>query len=153
MSLATRPLCTMRLRVGPPQEVGRGPDGHELRVVPVTGGTIEGERFSGEVLPGTAADWLRVEADGTAHIDVRLTARAASGSLVHVRYAGIRTGPAPVLARLARGEAVDPSEYYFRVTMRFETGAADLAWMNRVIAVGSGRRPPEGPVYEVFEIL
>lgn len=139
-------LFTMRLSVGQPQTVG------DLRIVPVTGGTLEGPALSAEVLPGTAADWLRVEADGTAHIDVRLTARTAAGDLLHIRYEGIRTGPPEILAALGRGEAVDPGAYYFRTFLRFEAAAPALAHLNRVLAVGKGSRPPEGPVYEVFAV-
>ena len=43
-------------------------------------------------------------------------------------------------------------EYYFRVAIRFETGAAELAWMNKVLAVGVGQRPPSGPVYDVYAV-
>jgi hypothetical protein len=103
-------------------------------------------------LPGAAADWLRLEPDGTAHMDVRFTIKAASGSLVYVSYSGIRTGAPDVLERLGRGEAVLPADYYFRVALRFETGAADLAWMNRILAVGVGQRPPKGPRYDVYAI-
>jgi hypothetical protein len=60
----------------------------------------------------------------------------ASGGLVFMHYSGIRTGAPEVLTRLNSGQAVDPADYYFRVAIRFETGAADLAWMNKVIAVG-----------------
>lgn len=149
--LNTEFLFRMVLDVGAPQMVGAAGRG-ELRIVPVTGGRLEGPRFTGEVLPGTAADWLRVDADGTAHMDVRLTLKAASGSRVFMHYSGIRTGTPEVLARLNSGQAVDPAEYYFRIAIRFETGAADLAWMNRVIAVGVGQRPPSGPTYDVYAV-
>ncbi|WP_198369076.1 DUF3237 domain-containing protein [Roseomonas rosulenta] len=145
-------LFRMVLSTGAPQMVGTARNG-ELRIVPVTGGTLEGPRFNGEVLPGTAADWLRVDPDGTAHMDVRLTLKAASGSLAYMHYSGIRTGAPEVLARLNGGQPVDPSEYYFRISARFETGAADLAWMNRVIAIGVGQRPPSGPTYDVYAVL
>jgi hypothetical protein len=144
-------LFRMVLSVGTPQMVGATRNG-ELRVVPVTGGTVDGPRFTGEVLPGTAADWLRVDPDGTAHMDVRLTLKAASGGIVFMHYSGIRTGAPEVLARLNSGQPVDPSEYYFRIAARFETGAPDLAWMNKVVAVGVGQRPPSGPTYDVYAI-
>lgn len=83
------------------------------------------------MIPGVAADWLRVEPDGTAHMDVRLTARTKEGELLHVHYTGVRTGPPEVLRPLAAGEAVDPAESYFRTQVRFETGAP-----------GRMRRPP-----------
>jgi hypothetical protein len=103
-------------------------------------------------MPGSAADWLRVDADGSAQIDVRLTIRAASGSMVYLAYNGIRHGSPAALAKLAAGETLDPSEIYFRTLIRFETGAADLAWMNRIIAVGVGQRPPSGPCYDVYAV-
>lgn len=139
------------LSVGAPQAVGTTRTG-ELRIVPVTGGSIEGPALTGEVLPGTAADWLRVDPDGTAHMDVRLTIRTTEGHVVFMHYSGIRTAKPPVLARLNAGEAVDPAEYYFRTAVRFETGAAPLAWLNRILAVGIGQRPPGGPTYDVYAV-
>ncbi|HET6198305.1 MAG TPA: DUF3237 family protein, partial [Acetobacteraceae bacterium] len=61
--------------------------------------------------------------------------------------------PAAVMDRLNRGENVDPAEYYFRTAIMFETAAAKYDWLNRIFAIGTGRRPPEGPAYEVFEVL
>ena len=78
--------------------------------------------------------------------------RASGGGLVYVHYTGIRTGPQEVLARIGRGEAVDPATYYFRSAVRFETGDADLAWLNRVLAVGVGQRLASGPVYDVYVV-
>ena len=49
-------------------------------------------------------------------------------------------GPDDVLARLARGDDVDPSSYFFRTFVRFQTGAARLAALNRTMAVAVGRR-------------
>ena len=57
------------------------------------------------------------------------------------------------MAALARRETVDPSSYYFRTTLRFETGHAKYAFLNRALAVSSGDRRPEGPVYTIDEIL
>ena len=68
-------------------------------------------------------------------------------------YRGLRHGPQDVLARLDRGEPVDPAEYYFRTACLFETAAERYAWANGVVAVGVGHRFPDGPVYSVFEVL
>lgn len=146
-------IFTMEITVDAPQSVGRTADGMELRIVPLTGGTVSGPRLQGTVLAAAGADWLRVEADGTAHIDVRLTIRSASGGLLYVQYGGIRTGPAAVLARLAAGEVVPPTDYHFRTLIRFQTAAPDLAWLNRTLAVGVGQRSPSGPRYDVYAVL
>ncbi|MGA7867460.1 MAG: DUF3237 domain-containing protein [Stellaceae bacterium] len=73
---------------------------------------------------------------------------------VHLRYAGMRHGPPEVMARLAHGETVDPSEYYFRVAPVFEIGAERYTWLNKILAVGVGERlPPNVVRYSIFEIL
>jgi hypothetical protein len=51
------------------------------------------------------------------------------------------------------GEPVDPSAYYFRTSIFFETGSERYAWMNKILAIGSGYREPAGPRYQVFEVL
>jgi Protein of unknown function (DUF3237) len=58
-----------------------------------------------------------------------------------------------VIDRLNRGETVDPAEYYFRTAPVFETASEKYGWLNRIIAVGTGHRLPQGPVYSVFEVL
>jgi hypothetical protein len=48
---------------------------------------------------------------------------------------------------------VDPATYYMRTAIRFETGPGPLEWLNRVLAVAVGQRPPQGPIYDVYAIL
>ena len=76
-----------------------------------------------------------------------------SGRLIQVRSQGLRHGPPEILARLAAGEPVDPSRYYFRTVLRFETGAGELDWLNRVIAVARGVRLPRAVQLNAFEVL
>jgi Protein of unknown function (DUF3237) len=54
---------------------------------------------------------------------------------------------------LGKGEEVDPADYYFRITPRFETAVPRYDWMNRIVAVGVGDRKPGGPIYSIFEVL
>ena len=140
-------LFRLVLQAGAPQMTAGG-----LRVVPVTGGTFEGPALRGELVPGTTADWLRTDPDGTAHMDVRLVLRTDQGGFFYMQYSGVRAGPPEILARLGRGEAVDPADYYFRIAIRFETGEPALAWLNSVLAVGVGQRPPAGPTYDVYVV-
>ena len=34
-----------------------------------------------------------------------------------------------------------------------ETAAKKFAWINKIVAVGTGRREPAGPIYSVEEVL
>jgi Protein of unknown function (DUF3237) len=57
------------------------------------------------------------------------------------------------MAALDRGEAPDPSTYYFRMVPMFETSAPKYDWLNRIVSVGIGNRLANGPVYSLFEVL
>jgi hypothetical protein len=99
------------------------------------------------------ADGFPASNDGALQLDVRLTLQTDDGAPIFMTYRGIRHGREAILARLSKGEAVDPSEYYFRIAPFFETGAAKYAWLNNIISVGYGERLAKGPRYTIFEIL
>ena len=54
------------------------------------------------------------------------------GAAIGMTYRGMRHGPAAVMDRMNRGEHVDPSEYYFRTSVAFETAAPNYDWLNRI---------------------
>ena len=150
-ALRTRPLFAMRLSVDGFLTVG-GPAGNERRVANVPGGSFEGARLRGEVLPG-GSDWQTLRGDGAVLLDARIVLRTPDKALIAMTYAGVRRGAPEIMAQLGRGEPVDPAEYYFRITARFETSHPDLDWLNTIIAIGVGERLPEGPSYVLHEIL
>ena len=47
------------------------------------------------------------------------------------------------MARLVRGEPVDPALIYFRCSPSFETVSASLRWINERMFVGTGARHPD----------
>ena len=148
--LRTTHLFTVTFKVGAIQNLGRTSLG-ERRVAVVTGGQFEGPRLRGTVEEG-GSDWTLVRPDAL-QLDVRVTLRTDDGALIGMTYRGYRHGPAEVLDRLNRGETVDPSSYYFRTAPFFETGSDKYGWLNRIVAVSTGHRLPQGPVYEVYEVL
>ena len=147
--LRTAHLMTLRLTVTGMQPIGATPNGNR-RVGLVAGGRFEGPKLKGTVLPG-GADWIIGRPDGSTTLDVRIVLETDDGAAIGMTYRGMRHGPAAVMERVNKGESVDPAEYYFRTAVAFETAAPNYDWLNRIIAVGTGNRPPEGPVYEIFE--
>ena len=145
-----RPLCTLKVEVADPFDFGTTPAGHR-RVINIVGGSFTGPRMSGTVLAG-GADWQVLRPDGTAVLEARYTLRSQGGDFVLVNSSGLRHGPPEVMARLARGEVVDPALYYFRTVLRFETGAASMDWLNRTIALASGVRTRNLVELEAFEL-
>jgi hypothetical protein len=70
--------------------------------------------------------------------------------LVYVQSRGVRSGSADVLARLGRGENVDPHEYSFRTSTRIETAAPHLDWLNQGVFISVGGRQVASVVYETY---
>ena len=143
-------LFKAEIELAPPQELGAGPLGRR-RIVGITGGRFFGERLSGRVLAG-GADWQVIRTDGVADLDARYTLETHDGALIYVRNRGYRHGPEEVLRRIARGENVDPGQYYMRTTPLFETGDARYAWLNRIVCVATGARRAAAVELEVFEV-
>jgi hypothetical protein len=149
--LRTAHLMTLTLSVAGMQPIGATPNGN-LRVGLVSGGKFEGAKLRGKVLPG-GADWIIGRPDGSTTLDVRIVLETDDGATIGMTYRGMRHGPEAVMQKLNAGEFVDPSQYYFRTAVAFETAAPHYDWLNRIIAVGTGTRPPEGPIYDIFEVL
>jgi uncharacterized protein DUF3237 len=149
-SLRTRPLFLLREQVPPLLVVGQTPNAFR-RVGTVQGGSFEGERLSGEVVSGN--DWQSVRTDSCIKLDVRLVLRTNDGALIVMTYQCLRAGPPTLIEKLDRGEEVDPATYYFRMSPMFETSASKYDWMNRIIAIGTGYRRADGPIYSIFEVL
>jgi hypothetical protein len=149
--IATELLFRVTFLVAPPLHLGTTPLG-DRRNVTVTGGQFDGPRMRGTVLPG-GSDWILARPDGALQLDVRATLQTHDGALINMTYRGVRHGPPAVIERLNRGETVDPAEYYFRTAPFFETSAAKYAWLNQIVAIGTGHRLPAGPVYSVYAVL
>src|SRR3989475_13107404 len=149
--MTSRRLMTLQVVVPPPQKLGAVPHGARV-IAPITGGTFEGPRLRGGVLPG-GGDWTLLRTDGVLELDLRLTLETDDGALIHMTSFGLRHGRADVIAALGRGERVDPSAYYFRTTPRFETAHPKYSFLNRLLAMSSGDRRPEGPIYTIDELL
>jgi hypothetical protein len=135
--------------LGEPLDLGDLAQGRR-RIVPLTSGTFAGPELNGTLLPGSSADWQLVLRDGTALGDIRYTLQTDDGDLLYVQSRGIRHGSPEVLARLARGEDVDASEYTFRTSTQIETAAPELDWLNKGVFISVGGRQPGAVIYETY---
>jgi hypothetical protein len=142
-------IYRLEATLGQPLDLGDVAQGHR-RIVPQTGGTFTGPELNGKLLPGSSADWQIVLPDGTALGDIRYTLQTDTGELLYVQSRGVRHGSPEVLARLARGDDVDASEYIFRTSTQIETAAPRLDWMNKGIFISVGGRQATGVIYETY---
>jgi hypothetical protein len=148
--ISQAPIFTIYAELADIRHFGQTPYG-ERRVIDILGGRVEGPRLNGKILPG--ADWQIVRPDGVADLKARYGIETDDGARVLVHSDGLRHGPPDVIAALARGETVEPSRYYFRTVMRFESAAPALAWLNRILALGIGARERRAVHLDVYEVV
>ncbi|MBX3707522.1 MAG: DUF3237 domain-containing protein [Pseudomonadales bacterium] len=158
--LGTQLLCevSIELAADAPLAIGQSP-WRNRRVSDIAGGRFEGPGLSGRVR-ASGADWSEGgrAADGgiATALDVRSLWETDDGALIYVTYQGRLVVPAAVADTFrdpARIDGMDPADYYFRICPLFETSAERYAWLNEIVAVGSGRRTRAGVVYRIFRLL
>lgn len=144
-------FADLRVEVGAPQQVGQTVHGLR-RLIPITGGTAKGDGWSARVLPG-GADFQLIVNDRLSELDARYVLETDAGDFIYVQNRAVRSGPPELIARLVRGEPVDPEQIYFRCSPSFETAAPALSWMGERMFVGTGARYPDAVVMRFFELL
>ena len=148
--LGAQPIFTIHAELEPIMNLGHTPYG-ERRVIGIAGGSVSGAKLNGRVLPG-GSDWQIIRADGAADIQARYTIESDTGARILVYSAGLRHGPPEVMAQLAKGDNVDPSLYYFRTVLRFETADPSVDWLNRILGLARGQREARAVRLDVYEV-
>ncbi|WP_221583369.1 DUF3237 domain-containing protein [Microbacterium sp. G2-8] len=147
-SIALTFLARIDVDVADPSDLGVVAGEHR-RIVSIIGGTVDGPGLSGRVLPG-GADFQRLRIDGTQELDARYGLELEDGTRLYVENQALRAGDPEVMARLARGERVDPSLVYFRSTPRVHAPAGPWEWLNRRILLATGERTPDRVQLDVY---
>lgn len=120
------------------------------RIIPITGGNVAG-KLTGTVLPG-GADFQIVVSDTCADLDARYLLQLDNGEHVFVMNRALRRGSVEDIARLVRGEPVDPAAIYFRCVPTFEVSHPSLAWLTENVFVGTGARFPDRVEMRFFRV-
>lgn len=158
--LESRALCTVSIDLedDAPIVIGQSP-WRNRRVSHIVGGSISGERLTGEIMSG-GGDWSELgmddNGDALTLLDVRSLWKTDDGALIYVAYQGRLVIPRDVLGEFrepATVEKLPADRYYFRIAVTFETADPRYAWLNRIVAAGIGRRTVNGVDYDIFELV
>lgn len=144
------PLFDIHFIIGGINTVGQTPKGQRI-VADLGGGTFEGERLSGRILP-SGGDWGLFMPDGTLRVDGRCCFETKDGTIIYGIYKGRWKIEPETMRKLNDPEGVDPNDYYLRINFEFETTTGKYDWLNHIIAVAAGRRVEDGIRYEVYEV-
>ena len=144
-------LMTYRADLKAPVEVGAVPSGSR-QIYDVTGGSFEGPRLKGKLLP-SGGDWLLIGNDGVGRLDVRATFETTDGARIYMQYYGVVVINEKVSEALAEGRETQYGDTYFMTQPRFETGDPRYAWLNSTVAVSQGRVLPNAVEYRVYQVV
>jgi hypothetical protein len=134
-------VTELEVAIATPLEIGETGAG-ERRVIPITGGIARGPRLNGTIRQA-GADFQVIRQSGVTELVARYVIEAEGGALIYVENAGLRHGPPELMAKLRRGESVDPRLIYFRTVPRFETASPAHAFLMRHVFIGVGARHPD----------
>jgi hypothetical protein len=146
-----RLFADLSVQVAAPMEVGHTVHGLR-RVIPILGGTVQGQNWTARVLPG-GADFQLIVNSRMAELDARYVLETDGGDLIYVTNRAVRTASPEVMAKLVRGEVVDPKDVYFRCSPSFETASKALGWISERFFIGTGARHPDKVVMRFFEVI
>lgn len=106
--------------------VGKTPYGTRNRI-PITGGTFEGPRIRGKVLPG-GMDWQLARPDRMLDVYADYMMQADDGTLIHVINKGLIS--------------LDPARPYVRTIPWLEVAEGPHDWLNQSLFTGTIGAPP-----------
>lgn len=107
-------------------QVGQTSHGNRF-VIPIVGGTFEGPKMKGTILPGGADYQLQDNAHGRTELEAIYSIKTDDGVNIHIRNRGlICTGK----------DANGNPQFYFRTAPQFEAPMdSKYAWLNNAIFV------------------
>ncbi|MEX0784807.1 MAG: DUF3237 domain-containing protein [Dehalococcoidia bacterium] len=136
-SLPVEHLFTMTANLGGASVIQDGPQGSRV-IVAVSGGSFDGPRLKGTIVPNSGCDWVTRRADGSLKLDVRITLQTEDGAAIYMAYNGI-------------GKPQDGGNV-LRTAPLFETGDERYAWLNAVQAVATGTSGGGAVTYDVYAL-
>jgi hypothetical protein len=143
-------VCELRVKLDPALTVGQTPKGLR-RIIPITGGTVTGPALNGTIFNG-GADWQFIRKDGVAELEAHYQFKTDDGVIIYIKNEGVRVATPEVAARIAKGEPVPASEYYFKARPQFEAPEGKYYWMNNALFICQGVKNPDDVSIFVWKV-
>ena len=115
--------------------IGPIPEGVRVNYY-VTGGTVEGPKLNGKVLP-VGGDWNLLRTDGVGILDIRATFETDDGALISTAYSGIFDLGKDGYEKFLQQQL--PAIIPLRIAPRYHTAHPAYEWLNRVQCLGIGQ--------------
>ncbi len=143
-------LFTATVELGDEYVLGETGKGYS-EITPVTGGNVTGI-INGSVLP-FGGDWGLLHSDTINLLDTKYVIMTDDSAYISVECSGILNMDYDTMVAVSEGKDMDPSEYYFRHSIRFTAGDEKYLWLNTIVAFGIAMITPDNNVYtEVYRL-
>jgi hypothetical protein len=129
----------IRAEVTDSLHIGHG-DGEKTEFTPITGGSVDGPRLRGTVLPG-GGDWSNTRG-AVCELEARYLIRAEDGAVIDIVNRGYYHPDAASPDQFDGDLKVTETGHYFRTSPVFRTDAPAHRWLAETVFVGLAR--PEG---------
>ena len=117
-------------------------------------GTVEGPRLNGRVIPMSGGDFPLQRSNGVIDFDARYLLEADDGAIIYLENRGYRWARSEeVAAGMRQNQAADFSDYYMRVTPKFDAPEGPHAWMSKHVFVGVAEKLPGANRIHYFVVL
>ncbi|GAA2212871.1 hypothetical protein GCM10009850_083330 [Nonomuraea monospora] len=122
----------IRARLSPTLRIGGGAE-----FTPIVGGTVDGPRLRGTVLPG-GGDWSETRGQ-VCRLNARYLIQAEDGAVIDIVNRGYYHEGAGSPGQYDGALRVSEAGVYYRTSPVFRTDAAAHAWLARTVFVGLAR--------------
>ena len=120
-------VCELKVTIDPTMRLGTTAHGERI-IIPISGGTFEGPKMKGIVLPGGADYQYSNKGKGRTEIEAIYNIKADDGVLIHIRNAGLIYSPPK--------QNNESFEVYFRAAPKFEAPSdSKYDWLNNAIFI------------------
>lgn len=136
--------------LGAPIFAGKGRLG-ERRIFPIIGGSIDGPKLKGRVVPG-GADYALVRRDGSTFVSAHYLLQAEDGATIYIRNEGLFTAPISVIEDVDSGKFVAPGNYYFRAAPLFDAPEGPHQWLSDRLFISSCAFRPTDVTISVYMV-
>lgn len=114
-------VCELKVTCDPGYSVGKTSHGERF-IIPINGGTFEGPKMRGTVIPGGADYQLVDKEHGRTELEAIYSIRTDDGVNIHIRNCGLLVN--------------DSNGFYFRTAPKFEAPqGTPYEWLNNAIFV------------------
>lgn len=129
----------IRAEVADTLHIGNG-DGEVTEFTPITGGSVDGPRLRGTVLPG-GGDWSSTRGE-VCELEARYLLRAEDGAVIDIVNRGYYRPKVDTPDQFDGEVQVSEAGHYYRTSPVFRTDAPAHRWLAETVFVGLAR--PDG---------